>query len=135
MFTLMKRLIDIQICHGDNFNIHAEALSAIQKSKSKTAFIDFDIDSENAEQEIFSKIDFTKINKDAVHFLKTRGGMHILIETGKVGDEYAKTWYQYFTRTFNIDIKGDNMIPVPGTFQGGFTPRFITHEALQQPTQ
>jgi len=91
MFTLMKRLIDIQVCDGSNFNIHAEALSAIQKSKGKTAFIDFDIDSDNAEQEVFSKIDFTKINKSAVHFLKTRGGMHILIETSKVEDQYAKT--------------------------------------------
>ncbi len=125
MFTLMKRLIDIQICNGDNFNIHAEALSAIQKSKGKTVFIDFDIDSENAEQEVFEKIDFTKINRDAVHFLKTRGGMHILIETAKVEDKFSKTWYQYFTKTFTIDIKGDNMIPVPGTYQGGFTPRFI----------
>jgi hypothetical protein len=125
MFSLMKRLIDIQICNGDNFNIHAEALSAIQKSKSKTAFIDFDIDSEDAGKEVFDKIDFTQINKDAVHFLKTRGGMHILIETKKVEEKYSKTWYKYFTTTFQIDIKGDNMIPVPGTFQGGFTPHFI----------
>lgn len=125
MFTLMKRLIDIQVCDGENYNIHAEALSAIQKSKAKTAFIDFDIDSETAEDDVFGKIDFTKINKEAVHFLKTRGGMHILIETSKVKDEFAKTWYQYFTKTFQIDIRGDNMIPVPGTFQGGFTPHFI----------
>lgn len=133
MFTLMKRLIDIQVCNGDNFNIHAEALSAIQKSKGKTYFIDFDIDSESAELDVFSKIDFTKINKEAVHFLKTRGGMHILIETAKVDEKYSKTWYQYFTKTFSIDIKGDNMIPVPGTYQGGFTPHFIT--ASSQPLQ
>lgn len=134
MFTLMKRLIDIQVSNGENFNIHAEALSAIQKSKSKTSFIDFDIDSDNAEQEVFSKIDFTKINQEAVHFLKTRGGMHILIETAKVKEEYSKTWYQYFTKTFDIDIKGDNMIPVPGTYQGGFTPRFIyINEELDMP--
>lgn len=126
MFTLMKRLIDIQICDGINFNIHAEALSAIQKSKGKTAFIDFDIDSDTAEQDVFSRIDFSKINKDAVHFLKTRGGMHILVECAKVREEYSKTWYQYFVKTFNVDIKGDNMIPVPGTHQGGFTPYFIS---------
>lgn len=125
MFTLMKRLIDIQICNGENYNIHAEALSAIQKSKSKTNFIDFDIDSEGAEEEVLSKIDFSKINKEAVHLLKTRGGVHLLIETSKVEDKYSKSWYQYFTKTFEIDIKGDNMIPVPGTNQGGFTPYFI----------
>lgn len=132
MFTLMRRLIDIQACNGDGFNIHAEALSAIQKSKSKTAFIDFDIDSENAEKEVFGKIDFTKINRDAVHFLKTRGGLHILIETSKVEKHLSKTWYQYFTKTFQIDVKGDCMIPVPGTFQGGFTPRFINYTTLTE---
>jgi len=126
MFSLMKRLIDIQVSNGENFNVHAEALSAIQKSKSKTTFIDFDIDSDNAEQEVFSKIDFNQINREAIHFLKTRGGMHILVEVSKVAPQYAKTWYQYFTKTFEIDIKGDCMIPVPGTFQGGFTPYFIS---------
>ena len=29
---------------GTNFNIHAEALSCIQKSKSRTCYVDFDID-------------------------------------------------------------------------------------------
>jgi hypothetical protein len=127
MFTLMKKLIDIQMCNGEHFNIHAEALSAIQKSKSRSVFVDFDIDSENAEQEVFDKIDFTKVDKEAVHFLKTRGGMHILVETDKVSKKYSKTWYQYFTSNFEIDIRGDNMIPVPGTYQGGFTPVFLKH--------
>lgn len=126
MFTLMKRLIDIQQSNGENFNIHAEALSAIQKSKSKTAFIDFDIDYEGLEVDsVVGKIDYNQINKEAIHLLKTRGGIHILIEVGKVHKKFAKTWYQYFTKTFQIDVKGDNMIPVPGTYQGGFTPHFV----------
>lgn len=125
MFKLMKSLIDIQMTNGENFNIHAEALSAIQKSKGKSAFIDFDIDSDNAEKEVFSNLDFNQINRNALHFLKTRGGMHILVETAKIDPKYSKTWYNYFTKNFDIDIKGDNLIPVPGTYQGGFTPRFV----------
>ena len=132
MFTLMKRLIDIQMCEGQNFNIHAEALSAIQKSKSKSRFIDFDIDSENAEEEVFSAINFNYINKEALHFLKTRGGMHVLVDTTKIEERFQKSWYRYLTGVLNVDIKGDNMIPVPGTYQGGFTPHFVKRELTKE---
>jgi len=125
MFVLMKKLIDLQMYDAEGFSLHAEALSAIQKSKSKTTFIDFDIDVENAEEYVLNKIDFKQINKEAIHFLKTRGGMHLLIELSKVNPGYLNTWYKYFQNNFTVDITGDNMIPVPGTYQGGFTPHFI----------
>jgi len=126
MFALMKRFIDIQQCKGLNYNIHAEALSAIQKTCSRKVFFDFDIDSDDAENIVRSKLDYSKINKDCVHLLKTRGGVHILVELEKVAIEFKKTWYLYMTSNFDIDIKGDNMVPVQGTYQGGFIPKLIT---------
>jgi hypothetical protein len=45
----MKRLIDIQECEGRGFNVNAEAISAVQKSKSKTNWVDFDIDSKDVD--------------------------------------------------------------------------------------
>ena len=125
MFTLMKRLIDIQQCKGVNFNIHAESLSAIQKSCSRKVYFDLDIDCENSEEIVKSKLDFTKINKDCINILKTRGGIHILVELSKILPEFKKTWYLYMTQNFEIDIKGDNMIPFQGTYQGGFIPYLI----------
>lgn len=125
MFTLMKKLIDIQQCKGMNYNIHTEALSAIQKSCSRKVYFDMDLDCENAEDLIREKLDPSKINKDCVHILKTRGGAHLLIELDKVAIEFRKSWYQYMTSNFEIDIRGDNMIPVPGTYQGGFTPELL----------
>jgi len=35
-----------------------------------------------------------------------------------------KQWYQTIKNKFDVDQSGDNMIPIPGTFQGGFTPKF-----------
>jgi hypothetical protein len=125
MFTLMKKFIEIQEGSAENFNINAEALSAIQKSRSRKGFVDFDIDLENAEAVVGEKMHYDYINKEAVHFLKTRGGMHILVDTSKIEKRYEHKWYQFFANTFTIDVKGDNMIPVPGTYQGGFTPHFI----------
>lgn len=125
MFTLMKKLIDIQESQGVNFNIHSEALSAIQKSGKNKKYFDFDLDGENMEEKISKALDYTKINKDCLNFLKTRGGMHILVELSKIDPKFKNTWYNYMTSNFEVDIKGDNMIPVPGTYQGGFTPHFI----------
>jgi len=125
MFTLMKKLIDIQQCKGINYNIHAESLSAIQKSCSRKVYFDLDLDSNDAENIVRNTLDYSKINKDCIHVLKTRGGVHLLIELEKVAVEFRKSWYLYMTSNFRIDIKGDNLIPVPGTYQGGFIPRFI----------
>lgn len=122
MFKLMKRLIDIQECNGQGFNINAEAISAVQKSKSKTDWIDFDIDSKD--------IDISSIENvlplGTYKILETRGGYHIMIDRDKVKKSNApKNWYILLGQMFEIDQSGDNMIPMVGTYQGGFTPRFI----------
>ena len=122
MFKLMKRLIDIQECNGQGFNVNAEAISAVQKSKSKTDWVDFDIDSKD--------IDISSIENvlplGTYKVLETRGGYHIMIDTDKVKHSDApKNWYVLLGRMFEIDQSGDNMIPVVGTYQGGFTPKFI----------
>jgi len=122
MFKLMKRLIDIQESNGQGFNINAEAISAVQKSKSKTDWIDFDIDSKD--------IDISSIENvlplGTYKILETRGGYHIMIDRDKVKKSNApKNWYILLGQMFEIDQSGDNMIPMVGTYQGGFTPKFI----------
>ena len=122
MFKLMKRLIDIQESNGQGFNINAEAISAVQKSKSKTDWVDFDIDSKD--------IDISSIENvlplGTYKILETRGGYHIMIDRDKVKKSNApKNWYILLGQMFEIDQSGDNMIPMVGTYQGGFTPKFI----------
>jgi len=105
------------------WNPQAEVISEIQKAKSRTIYFDLDFDG--------VEIDFIKfhlledITKEACHFLKTRGGFHLLIEPSKIEKKYKKTWYKKVISLPGIDIKGDNMIPVPGCYQGSFIPRFI----------
>ena len=65
------------------------------------------------------------INKSALNVLKTRGGFHLLIKLDNISEKYSKTWYNSLTKLDGVDVKGDNMIPIPGTFQGGFVPEFI----------
>jgi len=39
--------------------------------------------------------------------------------------EFEKTWYKDIMSIPGVDIKGDNLIPVPGCTQGDFIPHFI----------
>jgi len=104
-------------------NVHQEALSEIQRSKSRTCWIDFDIDKlgEDLDQSI-ERIK-TQVNADAVVWLKTRGGVHCLVNPEKVEQRYKNHFYKALTQ--EADQTGDNMIPVPGCTQGMFIPHFI----------
>jgi len=117
-FALMKKSVDIVQNNNKGFNIHAEALSCIQKSKAKSHFVDFDIDTKDIDLSLMKNI----LPQDCYEILETRGGYHILVKP----DVAPKTqWYKQITETFNVDQTGDQLIPVPGCYQGGFIPRFI----------
>ena len=107
----------------DGYNPHQEILSEIQKAKSRTVYFDIDFDG----IDLFDvKIKATQfINEDCLHFLKTRGGFHLLVEISKIDKQYDKTWYKSLTSMEGVDVKGDNMIPIVGCCQGDYVPHFI----------
>lgn len=86
--------------------------------------MDFDILDENDFDVCIDKI-VEILNSECINLVKTRGGFHLLIELAKIDKSIEKTWYKAITSIDGIDIKGDNMIPVIGTYQGGFVPHFI----------
>lgn len=106
-------------------NPHQEALSEIQKAKSRTCYIDFDIDAEG--EKLYDALKSIKdyVNNDAVTLLKTRGGVHALIDPTKVSREFKNSFYRNISKISSVDQSGDQLIPLPGTYQGGFTPTFI----------
>jgi hypothetical protein len=101
-------------------NPHQEALSEIQKTKSRTVYVDFDVDSKN-EGMISAVLKTLKEHFEEYKILETRGGYHILVEPSK-----AKTNKNWHTELSSFsDQAGDIMIPVPGCVQGEFVPHFI----------
>jgi hypothetical protein len=92
--------------------------NAIQKSKSRTSYIDFDFDLDVLP-------DFTTaINENALTIVKTRGGFHVLVEVEKVEEQYKKSYYQAMNK-LGADVSGDCLMPFVGCTQGGFTPMFL----------
>ena len=106
-------------------NPHQEALSEIQKSKSRTCYIDFDIDAHDRQLIKIIKEIKTYVNEDAITWLKTRGGVHCLVDPKLVEESYKKTFYNSICGIPEVDQAGDQIMPVPGTYQGGYTPSFI----------
>lgn len=102
-----------------NYNIHAETMSCIQRSKSKSYFCDFDIDDKTVDLDFLLKI----LPRNTFEIVETRGGYHVLVNT-RLAPKDIK-WHQIIRDTFPVDQVGDQLLPVPGCTQGGFTPRFI----------
>lgn len=123
-----------QSVRDDNvlMNPHQEALSEIQRTKSRTVYVDFDIDSKGENPEVYintlkSIIGHSVGESAEVKILETRGGYHILVNPSTVEQEFKSTFYKKLSSLNGVDQAGDIMIPVPGCVQGGFIPHFINY--------
>jgi hypothetical protein len=128
-FGLVSKLMT-RLENEQSFNPHADSMTMAHKSKSRTVWVDFDIDLdvEEANKQIVIencvKTITEIVGNEAVSFVETRGGLHCLVEPSKVVGE--KHWHQKITGSVSIDQQGDLLMPVPGCCQGGFMPRFVS---------
>lgn len=110
-----------ELIANDNtgYNPYQEVLSQVQVSKSRAIWMDFDFDTEK--QPDISGL----VNPEAVTWVKTRSGFHLLIELSKIENKYKKTWHQGIVK-LGCDVRGtDELLPIPGCCQGGFIPHII----------
>lgn len=107
----------------NGYNPYQEVMSEIQKACSRKVYFDLDFDNVSLENVLPQVKAF--VNEDSLTILQTRGGFHLLVELAKLSKEFEKTWYKNITSIEGCDVKGDNLIPVPGCVQGGFVPHFL----------
>lgn len=121
----LKKFVDMVVSNpSHDFNPSNFAMSEIQRSRGRTDWVIFDLDSKELTVETIKvTLDFI-LEGGEYKILETRGGYHIMI---KPDSSSNKRWYQDIQSSFNeeLDQSGDIMIPIPGTHQGGFTPKFI----------
>ena len=115
-------------CQGKTSNPHQEVMSSIQRARGTKHYVDFDIDNKapGTLERIQAALPGEQLNK-SYFILETRGGYHVLVNPKLLTVSYVKGaahWHQELSKM--SDVTGDKMIPVPGTHQGGFTPRFLT---------
>lgn len=119
------KLANLVTIDYSNYNPHQELMSEIQKACSRKIFVDVDFDGVDLNEIRNNILDNNLINAEALNFVKTRGGFHLLIELSKINSLYSKSWYNNIMKLEGVDIKGDNLIPIVGCHQGGFIPELI----------
>ena len=120
-YHLMHRLTTLLGNSSEDFNVYREALRSVQRSKSKTRYVVFDIDAEK------ESIDFNKLSLIIPNYfvIQTKNGYHILVPTNLASKKIA--WFKQLQAEFTVDALGDIMSPVPGCTQGNFIPTIHTH--------
>lgn len=119
-FSLMRDLVT-KVEQGGRYSPESLAMTNIHKSKAKSRFVMFDID-EVKKEEIPGIIDRTAeiVDREAISTVETNSGCHVLVKLEKVTT--SGNWFQKIKKELDADQCADIMTPVPGCYQGGFTP-------------
>lgn len=100
-----------------DFNPQALAMNNVQTAYTNSRFHVFDVDGKSDEK--MRKI--YDVLGPNYNYIETNGGYHIVVDKSKIPNIPTKQWYLEMKRL--SDVKGDCLTPVPGTYQGGFTPK------------
>lgn len=114
----------------NGYNPHQEIMSEIHRACSRKVWYDFDFDNVEIEPTL-AKLNQI-INLDCVKIMKTHSGFHLLVNLKSVRDEFSKTWHQNMSKLPGVDVRGDNLLPVPGCVQGGYIPHFVELSNLEK---
>ena len=115
--NLLKKLADVVTKPYEKYNVHQLSLTELHKACSRKVFVDFDYDDKDLGETLKKAGEF--INPDALSYLRTRGGFHLLVEVSKVQEEFRHKWHRGLC-SLGADVKGDDLIPIPGCLQGGY---------------
>lgn len=120
-------------------NLHQTTLSEIQKTRARKHYVDIDFDVVDKQAGRKYVTAFLQIIANAkYHIIETRGGYHILIEKKTITSDIGRVMYkqlevinregqQHLGEKFEAIINRHDMLPIPGTKQGGFGVRILDY--------
>jgi hypothetical protein len=119
---------DIAVTQDKHFNPVSKLNSIIQSTSiAKKPFVIFDVDEKN--EDTLTKINEIVDNRASI--LETRGGYHVIVRREDIKnhvEKHDRMWHNKLVKM--SDQVGDIMIPVPGTHQGDFVPKFVQMKTL-----
>jgi hypothetical protein len=109
-------------------------LDKIQKARGRRVWIDIDFDVPKNSPLLSEYIKELKENQIKFEVIDTHSGYHILLKRETIKYNYLKT-LEVFDRIASevggeIKQNKNEMVPLPGTFQGGYPVRIVTEEYL-----
>lgn len=119
----IKMMADYLTSNYNGYRLDQDVISCVQRSCGNKVFFDLDFDNVDRVTTVAQIKQY--INFDCVKVLETRGGFHVLVKLSDIDNVFKKSWYKNITSLPGVDIRGDNLIPVPGCTQGMFTPHFV----------
>lgn len=115
----LRKCADLIANGNSGYNLHQEMMSCVQQAKSRTCFIDFDFDCDVCPDVR------NMLNPESYSIVKTRGGYHILVKPDLVDAKFKKSFHQKISKMPGCDVRGDCLLPIPGTYQGGHIVRLM----------
>ena len=114
---------------GRSFRLESLVKTQIHRSVSRKLYLDLDVDPAGADdwQTVVAKAK-TILGETPSHVVRTRGGAHVLVQTQQLDKSVKRTFYKQLQElgkgmTGLLEVRGDAMVPIPGTVQGGATVR------------
>jgi hypothetical protein len=124
--TLAERLR-----RGQPVRLDSLVKTQIHRCVSRKVYLDVDVDPASGDDLLATVAAVrTILGQTPLHVIRTRSGSHVLVQTKHMDPAVKKTFYKQLQDLSDsmegmLEIRGDSMVPIPGTFQGGAVPRLL----------
>jgi hypothetical protein len=115
------------LAQGRPLRLESLVKTQLHRAVGRKIYLDLDVDPAGADdwQAVVAQARLI-LGQTPAHVVRTRSGAHVLVQTRQLDKAVKRTYYRQLRELgarMNglLEIRGDAMVPVPGTSQGGTT--------------
>jgi hypothetical protein len=120
-----------RLAEGRALRLESLMKTQIHRAVSRKVYLDLDVDPAGGDdwQRIVARAQAI-LGQTPTHVIRTRNGAHVLVRTQQLDKAVKRTFYKQLKELSGgmdglVEVRGDAMVPVPGTTQGGATPLLL----------